>query len=112
MLIVATEYLHAFLGNEDHVLHSNAESAGHVDSRLHRKDHSFLSPVKILLVNGRGFVDLEADPVAQRMAEVLPKSLRGDELARGGVYLSERDAGANGLDGFGLRPGNDLRGPT
>src|SRR5207248_4761211 len=108
------EDLTAVGGDNYEVFDPHAESPRHVDARLDR--HRVARDQLSLRSNreGRLLVDLEANPVAEPVAELIPVAAVGDDASRDAIELPPTDAcprlrqrGALGLlneavDGGGL----------
>src|SRR2546428_8894225 len=86
----------AILLNDDHVLDAHAAELGHVDAGLHG-DHR---PHRKHVVGGgperRSLMDLQADPVAQTVAEALPVAGVLDHGSRRVVGDLARETGPAG----------------
>src|SRR3954468_11472050 len=80
--------LAALLGDDHEVLDPHADRARHVDARLDGHDVAGGERGLALLGEPRPLVDLQPDPVAEAVAEVLGVAGGVDDRARDGVDLA------------------------
>ena len=95
------------LGDEDVVLDADPEAAADVDARLDRDDVAGSERVGALGREARRFVDVEAEAVAEAVAERAREGAAVDDGARGGVGVDAGHAGANRVEARLLRREND-----
>src|SRR3954469_6851484 len=92
------------LGGDDHqVLDPYTKLARQVDAGLDRHHFAGLEHVLGALRDARLLVDLDADPVAEPVAEALAVTGGGDPLTGDAVDVLGLDAGRNGLERGFLR---------
>ena len=96
----------ALLGEHDHVLNAHAEPSGQVDPRLGGQQGPGGNGLVVPVVEAGVLVDLDAQGVAEAVAEVVPVARVGDNLGPGLVDLLAGDSGPGngdarqlGLDG-------------
>ena len=87
MLIVPVQHLAAGLGQQDEVLHADAELAGQVDARLNRKDHAGSGYGGVRAADVALLVVGLADEMPQTVVEIRTVARFRNQVARGGVQL-------------------------
>ena len=92
----------AVLGDDDHILNAHAALAGDVDARLHRDDHARRADRVVESREARPLVDLEADAVAEAVAE-RARVRRLDDVARDLVDVAAAHARVHRVDRGELR---------
>ena len=98
----------AVLGDDDEVLDPDAEAAGDVDAGLDRDDVAGAEHVVGALAEARRLVDLEADAVAEAVAELVAVAAVADDRPRDLVGGGSRHAGADRLQRLALGVADEL----
>src|SRR6266700_669530 len=96
------EQVVAVLADDREILDPDPAEAGKVDTWLHGDGRSGGDPTRGACPHPGRLVDLQADPVADRVAEVVAVAGRGDHLTGGAVDLAAADPGAQRGDARGL----------
>ena len=108
MLIVPVQHLAAGLGHQDEVLHADAELAGQVDTRLNRKDHAGSGYGGVRAADVALLVVGLADEMPQTVVEIRAVARFRNQVARGGIQLTQAHAGLDERLGSLIRAAHQI----